>query len=74
MLFYWLILSGTKGIDYFLVRTYPGVSEGIAKILPKADGISGVTTFTLSLSLWTTSNLETLKFDVYYYNSISYTS
>ena len=66
--------SGTAGADYLLVKTYPGVSKGAVTISPDSNGISGITNFVLTLALWSTSNLETLFFDIYYYNYVSYTS
>eukprot|EP00828_Plagiopyla_frontata_P033117 TRINITY_DN43027_c0_g1_i1.p1 TRINITY_DN43027_c0_g1~~TRINITY_DN43027_c0_g1_i1.p1 ORF type:complete len:173 (-),score=7.07 TRINITY_DN43027_c0_g1_i1:773-1291(-) len=68
--------SGTKGSDYLLVRTYPGISEGVISISPSSahPGTSGTTIYTLKITLWSTSNLENILFDVYYYNSVTYTT
>ena len=57
-------------MDYILVRTYPGISEGVISISPSPTsppGTSGITVYTLKIALWETSNLEKITFNVYYY-------
>ena len=58
-------------MNYILIKTYPGISEGVISITPSAKsnpGTSGITVYTLKIALWETSNLENIVFNVYYYN------
>ena len=47
-------------MNYILIKTYPGISEGVISITPSAKsnpGTSGITVYTLKIALWETSNL-----------------